>query len=187
MILRFKHTDKHTDRHPFTLLHGCCNPYIVSLTPNYHLNDYCRPWHINELRKLLKPPRNGDEDVWNVRAVKRKIASKCALTFHIFLSPLPLINLFWNFLECDLIITNIIFFDKSLNFLDFCRVCGPCRDMIKYGGLGRLRQSCVKRRCLQPQLPIAASCSQCNLDGWSETPDFKKTVDYVSINFLYIV
>jgi len=59
-----------------------------------------------------------------------------------------------------------------------CKVCAPCRDMIKYGGLGRLRQSCVKRRCLQPQLPIAATCSQCNLDGWNETPDFKKTVDY---------
>ena len=61
-----------------------------------------------------------------------------------------------------------------------CKLCGPCRDMIKYGGLGRLRQSCVKRRCQKPQLPIAAACSECELDGWGEPPDFKKTVDYAT-------
>jgi len=59
-----------------------------------------------------------------------------------------------------------------------CKVCDKCRDMVKYGGLGRLRQSCVKRRCLQPQLPVAASCSRCGMDGRYQTPDHKKVVDY---------
>jgi len=61
-----------------------------------------------------------------------------------------------------------------------CKVCPSCRDMVKYGGIGRLRQSCVKRRCARPLLPVAAVCSQCNLDGWGETADPKKTVDMES-------
>eukprot|EP00088_Acartia_fossae_P065207 TRINITY_DN8037_c0_g1_i4.p1 TRINITY_DN8037_c0_g1~~TRINITY_DN8037_c0_g1_i4.p1 ORF type:complete len:643 (+),score=120.25 TRINITY_DN8037_c0_g1_i4:74-2002(+) len=59
-----------------------------------------------------------------------------------------------------------------------CKTCPKCRDMVKYGGLGRLRQSCPQRRCLKPQLPVAAACSVCDLDAWGEKPDPKKVVDY---------
>ena len=42
--------------------------------------------------------------------------------------------------------------------------------MTKYGGPGRMKQTCEKRRCLHPQLPVCAHCSICNLDGWFNTP-----------------
>jgi len=64
--------------------------------------------------------------------------------------------------------------------LEDCRSCPPCRDMVKYGGLGRVRQSCVRRRCARPSLPVAAACSVCGLDGWNEAPDYKKAVDLSS-------
>uniref|UniRef100_A0A0K2UWL7 Uncharacterized protein n=1 Tax=Lepeophtheirus salmonis TaxID=72036 RepID=A0A0K2UWL7_LEPSM len=51
-----------------------------------------------------------------------------------------------------------------------CQICIYCKDMLKYGGQGRMKQTCEKRRCLQPQLPICAFCSVCNLDGWFGTP-----------------
>jgi F-box/leucine-rich repeat protein 10/11 len=51
-----------------------------------------------------------------------------------------------------------------------CRMCVYCRDMIKYGGPGRMKQTCEKRRCLHPQLPICAFCSVCELDGWNNVP-----------------
>lgn len=51
--------------------------------------------------------------------------------------------------------------------------------MVKYGGMGRMRQSCVKRHCARPLLPVAAQCSVCQLDGWNQTPDPKKIVDLV--------
>ena len=51
--------------------------------------------------------------------------------------------------------------------------------MVKYGGMGRIRQSCVKRRCARPLLPVAAQCSVCQMDGWNQTPDPKKIVDLV--------
>ena len=34
-----------------------------------------------------------------------------------------------------------------LNTVD-CRQCRFCKDMPKYGGLGRARQKCIKRQCL---------------------------------------
>ena len=52
-----------------------------------------------------------------------------------------------------------------------CAECAPCRDMPKHGGPGRVKQSCVKRRCARPSLPLAAACSRCGLDGWGEAPD----------------
>ncbi len=51
-----------------------------------------------------------------------------------------------------------------------CRVCVYCKDMSKYGGPGRMKQTCEKRRCLHPQLPICAFCSVCGLDGWNNEP-----------------
>ena len=30
-----------------------------------------------------------------------------------------------------------------------CQMCVYCKDMIKYGGLGKRRKSCVQRRCVK--------------------------------------
>ena len=51
-----------------------------------------------------------------------------------------------------------------------CRVCVYCKDMAKYGGPGRLEQTCVNRRCRHPQLPIGAFCAICELDRWLQIP-----------------
>ena len=51
-----------------------------------------------------------------------------------------------------------------------CKNCVYCKDMTKYGGPGRMKQTCEKRRCLHPQLPVCAYCSVCGLDGWFNTP-----------------
>jgi len=71
------------------------------------------------------------------------------------------------------------FIKWQIYFHNLCRSCPPCRDMVKYGGMGRMRQSCVKRHCARPLLPVAAQCSVCQLDGWNQTPDPKKIVDLV--------
>ncbi|XP_022085617.1 lysine-specific demethylase 2A-like isoform X2 [Acanthaster planci] len=42
-----------------------------------------------------------------------------------------------------------------------CRNCHFCRDMKKYGGPGRMKQSCVARQCLYPMLPHNAVCAIC--------------------------
>ena len=39
---------------------------------------------------------------------------------------------------------------------DDCRECVFCRDMRKYGGPGTMKQTCIKRRCLNPILPSSA-------------------------------
>ena len=46
-----------------------------------------------------------------------------------------------------------------------CRTCTFCRDMKKYGGPGTLKQSCVKRKCLNPVLPANSRISE------TETPN----------------
>ncbi|CAH2052035.1 unnamed protein product, partial [Iphiclides podalirius] len=51
-----------------------------------------------------------------------------------------------------------------------CGECVFCHDMVKFGGLGRAKQTCVMRQCLQPMLPVTASCAVCHLDGWMQTP-----------------
>ena len=74
-----------------------------------------------------------------------------------------------------------------------CKLCVYCKDMTKYGGPGRMKQTCEKvakhqkyykyknhinmsefiffqRRCLHPQLPVCAYCSYCKLDGWFNEP-----------------
>ena len=51
-----------------------------------------------------------------------------------------------------------------------CKLCVYCKDMTKYGGPGRMKQTCEKRRCLHPQLPVCAYCSVCRLDGWFNEP-----------------
>ncbi|XP_052126433.1 jmjC domain-containing histone demethylation protein 1 [Frankliniella occidentalis] len=51
-----------------------------------------------------------------------------------------------------------------------CGECTFCQDMVKFGGLGRAKQTCVMRQCLQPMLPVTASCAECCLDGWGQRP-----------------
>ncbi|KAJ1168773.1 hypothetical protein NDU88_000687 [Pleurodeles waltl] len=42
-----------------------------------------------------------------------------------------------------------------------CGVCHYCRDMKKFGGPGRMKQSCVERQCLAPRLPHSVTCALC--------------------------
>lgn len=55
-----------------------------------------------------------------------------------------------------------------------CKTCQACRDMPKYGGAGKVKQSCVRRKCIRPLLPVAAACTVCGLDGWGATPDHRR-------------
>lgn len=51
-----------------------------------------------------------------------------------------------------------------------CGECTFCVDMVKFGGPGRAKQTCMMRQCLQPQLPVTAQCCFCALDGWRQQP-----------------
>lgn len=51
-----------------------------------------------------------------------------------------------------------------------CGECSFCQDMVKFGGPGRAKQTCMMRQCLQPMLPVTAQCVYCHLDGWRQTP-----------------
>nr|CAD7457090.1 unnamed protein product [Timema tahoe] len=47
-----------------------------------------------------------------------------------------------------------------------CGSCYCCRNMVKFGGTRQAKQSCARRLCLQPVLPVTTVCSVCGLDGW---------------------
>lgn len=51
-----------------------------------------------------------------------------------------------------------------------CGECTFCLDMVKFGGPGRAKQTCMMRQCFQPMLPVTAQCVYCHLDGWRQTP-----------------
>lgn len=51
-----------------------------------------------------------------------------------------------------------------------CGECAYCHDMVKFGGSGRAKQTCMMRQCLRPNLPVTASCKFCGMDGWGQTP-----------------
>lgn len=51
-----------------------------------------------------------------------------------------------------------------------CGECSFCLDMVKFGGPGKAKQTCTMRQCLQPMLPVTATCIHCHLDGWRQTP-----------------
>ncbi|XP_011645810.1 jmjC domain-containing histone demethylation protein 1-like, partial [Pogonomyrmex barbatus] len=51
-----------------------------------------------------------------------------------------------------------------------CRECVFCQDMVKFGGSGRAKQTCLMRQCLRPMLPVTSSCKICHLDGWKQSP-----------------
>ncbi|XP_034942287.1 jmjC domain-containing histone demethylation protein 1 [Chelonus insularis] len=51
-----------------------------------------------------------------------------------------------------------------------CGECVYCQDMVKFGGSGRAKQTCITRQCLRPMLPVTAACKVCQLDGWGQQP-----------------
>ncbi|KAM9857232.1 lysine (K)-specific demethylase 2Aa [Aulostomus maculatus] len=52
-----------------------------------------------------------------------------------------------------------------------CGDCNFCRDMKKFGGPGKLKQTCVLRQCLSPGLPLSAVCEVCKEPNQEETGD----------------
>ncbi|CAM9176570.1 unnamed protein product, partial [Lampetra planeri] len=51
-----------------------------------------------------------------------------------------------------------------------CGRCAFCRDMRKFGGPGRMKQSCLGRQCTCPMLPhvaVCAVCGRCDIGGGS--------------------
>ncbi|KAM8924457.1 lysine-specific demethylase 2A isoform 2-T2 [Pelodytes ibericus] len=42
-----------------------------------------------------------------------------------------------------------------------CGTCHYCKDMKKFGGPGRMKQSCVLRQCIEPRLPHSVTCALC--------------------------
>ena len=59
-----------------------------------------------------------------------------------------------------------------------CKQCVYCKDMTRYGGPGRMKQSCEKRRCLDPKEPVETTS-----EFWTEDQIMK----YPSNNQLEIV
>ncbi|XP_036373203.1 lysine (K)-specific demethylase 2Aa isoform X2 [Megalops cyprinoides] len=59
-----------------------------------------------------------------------------------------------------------------------CGDCNFCRDMKKFGGPGKLKQTCVLRQCLAPGLPLSAACEVCGEGNQEagETTDFAHTL-----------
>ncbi|KAG8200194.1 hypothetical protein JTE90_024977 [Oedothorax gibbosus] len=49
-----------------------------------------------------------------------------------------------------------------------CGDCHFCKDMKKFGGPGRMKQSCISRQCMAPVLPHTACCMICGRDGWDK-------------------
>ncbi|KAH9376662.1 hypothetical protein HPB48_005873 [Haemaphysalis longicornis] len=49
-----------------------------------------------------------------------------------------------------------------------CGDCHFCKDMKKFGGPGRMKQSCISRQCMAPVLPHTACCMLCGRDGWEK-------------------
>ncbi|XP_068176925.1 lysine (K)-specific demethylase 2Aa [Antennarius striatus] len=57
-----------------------------------------------------------------------------------------------------------------------CGECNFCRDMKKFGGPGKLKQTCVLRQCLSPGLPLSAVCEVCKEPNQEETGDSSLTL-----------
>lgn len=55
-------------------------------------------------------------------------------------------------------------------------------DMVKFGGPGRAKQTCMMRQCLSPMLPVTAQCVYCHLDGWRQTPVSPQTKQLASVD-----
>ncbi|ETE69796.1 Lysine-specific demethylase 2A, partial [Ophiophagus hannah] len=56
-----------------------------------------------------------------------------------------------------------------------CGMCHYCKDMKKFGGPGRMKQSCILRQCLAPRLPHSVTCALCGeVDKNEDSQDFDK-------------
>ncbi|KAM4702534.1 lysine-specific demethylase 2A [Rhinophrynus dorsalis] len=56
-----------------------------------------------------------------------------------------------------------------------CGTCHYCKDMKKFGGPGRMKQSCVLRQCLAPRLPHSVTCALCGeVDQTNDSQDFER-------------
>ncbi|KAG8125393.1 putative Lysine-specific demethylase 2A protein [Naja naja] len=56
-----------------------------------------------------------------------------------------------------------------------CGMCHYCKDMKKFGGPGRMKQSCILRQCLAPRLPHSVTCAHCGeVDKNEDSQDFDK-------------
>ncbi|XP_063066864.1 lysine (K)-specific demethylase 2Bb [Engraulis encrasicolus] len=67
-----------------------------------------------------------------------------------------------------------------------CGECHFCKDMKKFGGPGRMKQSCIMRQCIAPVLPHTAVCGVCGEAGKEEQAEeeedkFKLTLMECSI------
>jgi F-box/leucine-rich repeat protein 10/11 len=45
---------------------------------------------------------------------------------------------------------------------DDCSECVHCKDMPKFGGIGKMKQCCLTKQCIAPILPSTASCQICS-------------------------
>ncbi|CAG0879254.1 unnamed protein product [Darwinula stevensoni] len=67
-----------------------------------------------------------------------------------------------------------------------CGKCIFCRDMVKFGGPGRMKQSCLERQCRQPQLPVTSVCSKCEVNGYQGlAPDPEMPSDLMECSICY--
>ncbi|XP_075698040.1 lysine-specific demethylase 2A isoform X2 [Rhinoderma darwinii] len=56
-----------------------------------------------------------------------------------------------------------------------CGTCHYCKDMKKFGGPGRMKQSCMQRQCLAPRLPHSVICAMCGeVDQTNDSQDFER-------------
>ncbi|KAG8434857.1 hypothetical protein GDO86_012992 [Hymenochirus boettgeri] len=63
-----------------------------------------------------------------------------------------------------------------------CGTCHYCKDMKKFGGPGRMKQSCVLRQCLAPRLPHSVTCALCGeVDQTNDLQDFEKKLMECSV------
>ncbi|XP_030210272.1 lysine (K)-specific demethylase 2Bb isoform X3 [Gadus morhua] len=60
-----------------------------------------------------------------------------------------------------------------------CGACHFCNDMKKFGGPGRMKQSCIMRQCIAPVLPHTAVCLVCGEAGKEDTVEAEE--DKVSL------
>lgn len=51
-----------------------------------------------------------------------------------------------------------------------CGECKTCKDMKKFGGPGRMKQSCQMRVCTDPNLPTCVRCLVCKRENTEEHP-----------------
>ncbi|ESO95380.1 hypothetical protein LOTGIDRAFT_52553, partial [Lottia gigantea] len=57
-----------------------------------------------------------------------------------------------------------------------CEECNFCKDMRKFGGPGRMKQSCISRQCMAPVLPHTATCMICEEDQRIKLADSDESI-----------